>query len=184
MAKKTLSVRVVENVDKLQIEIGKLFDPLYRVSLERLQAEREYLYKRFKEVRRKRPRLVFAYKSRRSLWSVWYSPDRWEIKGRSVDEIAILSETVSRGIYDTADTLVHELAHFVNHALGIKDTSRDGRYHNTRFRYMANLFAREVDTFGRFGLAKTELTKELIAQGNRIKSKRSIYYHGVSQRKC
>ena len=55
------------------------------------------------------------------------------------------------GAVDVLGTLLHEASHALAHVRGIKDTSRQGRYHNRRFRDLAaevGLAVREVPVIG------------------------------------
>ena len=52
-------------------------------------------------------------------------------------ELVMSSESLARGGKDTLVTLIHEAMHAQAHATGIKDTSRQGRFHNDKFRSLA-----------------------------------------------
>lgn len=62
-----------------------------------------------------------------------FAPNRWG--GRH--EIMIAGESLMRPAIATAATLLHEGAHGLAEARGLKDTARDGRYHNETFRALA-----------------------------------------------
>ena len=49
----------------------------------------------------------------------------------------ISGEGLRRTAHDVLGTLLHEAAHALAHARGIKDTSRQGRYHNKHFKTLA-----------------------------------------------
>ena len=49
----------------------------------------------------------------------------------------ISGEGLRRTASDVLGTLLHEAAHALAHARGIKDTSRQGRYHNKHFKTLA-----------------------------------------------
>ncbi|NUW47016.1 hypothetical protein [Nonomuraea rhodomycinica] len=62
-------------------------------------------------------------------------PERWVLadgSGRR-PELFIAGELFAKGGRRTLLTLLHEAAHALAHARRIKDTSREGRYHNRRF---------------------------------------------------
>lgn len=65
-----------------------------------------------------------------------FSPERWDGKS-TIHEIMLAGESLERGAEATLGTLIHECAHLLAHARGIKDTSRQGRFHNKRFRELA-----------------------------------------------
>ena len=57
-----------------------------------------------------------------------HSPGRWNVNGQQYAEIMISGEGLRRSAPDVLGTLLHEAAHALAHARGIKDTSRQGRY--------------------------------------------------------
>ena len=161
-------------VDRLHVEVGKLFDRLFDLSIQRLEIADPTLYQKLIQANRKRPRVVIAVSSRRTLSLGWYSPNRWGGKRDAIDEIAILPGTTSAGIHETSNTLVHELAHFVNEALEIRDTCRDGRYHNRRFKGMAENFGLGVQKVTTYGYAATTISTELHRQVNTLVNRKQI----------
>lgn len=62
-------------------------------------------------------------------------------KGAALDlaigEMFVAGETLARGAEYTVETMLHEAAHVLAQVRGIKDTSRQGRWHNQRFRTLA-----------------------------------------------
>lgn len=62
-----------------------------------------------------------------------WSAARWEAEGQTLPEVFISGERISEGARPVLATLLHEAAHGLAHARGIKDTSRQGRWHNRRF---------------------------------------------------
>jgi hypothetical protein len=52
-------------------------------------------------------------------------------------ELFVATELVARGATEMFAVLLHEAAHTIASRRGIKDTSRQGRYHNGRFRMIA-----------------------------------------------
>ncbi|MET9486712.1 hypothetical protein [Nocardia sp. NPDC006630] len=63
-----------------------------------------------------------------------FAPDRW-IRGEyELHELFIGGEGLQRGGADVLGTLLHEAGHGVAVTRGIKDTSRQGRWHNDRYR--------------------------------------------------
>ena len=49
----------------------------------------------------------------------------------------VSGEGLQRGPVDVLGTLLHEAAHGLAHARGLRDTSRQGRYHNKRYAQLA-----------------------------------------------
>lgn len=63
-----------------------------------------------------------------------FAPNRW-IRGEyELHELFVGGEGLQRGATDVLGTLLHEAAHGVAVVRDIKDTSRQGRWHNERFR--------------------------------------------------
>lgn len=67
-----------------------------------------------------------------------FAGSRWVTTGeagrRSVAELFIGGEGLALGAVNVLGTLLHEAAHGVAHTRKIQDTSRQGRYHNARFK--------------------------------------------------
>lgn len=52
-------------------------------------------------------------------------------------EINICAEYLSRPFEKVAETLLHEMAHLHNLQIGVQDTSRNGTYHNKKYKETA-----------------------------------------------
>lgn len=64
-----------------------------------------------------------------------FAAGRWEhSKLGDLPELFLSGEGLSRGAVDVLGTLLHEAAHGVAFVRRVQDTSRQGRYHNRRFR--------------------------------------------------
>ena len=87
-----------------------------------------------------------------------HAPGRWNVNGEQTTEIMISGEGLRRTPHDVFGTLLHEAAHALAHARGIKDTSRQGRYHNKQFKNCAEELALTVTHDDRNGWAATTLT--------------------------
>jgi curved DNA-binding protein CbpA len=59
-----------------------------------------------------------------------HAPQRWHAAGTDRAEIMISGEGLARDAANVLGTLLHEAAHALAAVRGIKDTSRQGRYHN------------------------------------------------------
>ena len=66
-----------------------------------------------------------------------HAPQRWRVGLEDRAEIMISGEGLKRGAPAVLGTLLHEAAHALAAARGIKDTSRQGRYHNKRYKILA-----------------------------------------------
>ena len=67
----------------------------------------------------------------------YHAPGRWNVAGEQRAEIMISGEGLRRSAREVLGTLLHEAAHALAAERGIQDTSRQGRYHNTRFAQLA-----------------------------------------------
>lgn len=111
----------------------------------------------------------------------------WKLKGGTKDdlygEIQITGEGLARGGTDTLGTLLHELAHAYCHANNIKDTSNGNRYHNTKFKEVAEEFGLEIEKADVIGWSNTtvphetanEYAAEIEALGSAIRTHRLSY---------
>jgi hypothetical protein len=70
-----------------------------------------------------------------------FAPKSWEQTAKhdkgETHEIAISGEVLQRGGEGVLETLLHECAHLLAETREIKDTSRQGRFHNKRFKALA-----------------------------------------------
>lgn len=88
-----------------------------------------------------------------------FDPASWESKS-GTHEIMISGESLKRGAEATLGTLLHECAHALANARDIKDTSRQGRFHNKRFKFLAEEIGIEVENDPSIGWSITTLPKE------------------------
>lgn len=72
-------------------------------------------------------------------------------------ELFVGGEGLRRGAAPVLATLLHEAAHGVAHMRGIKDTSRQGRYHNTRFKLLGEELGLAITQAPTIGWSSTEL---------------------------
>jgi len=82
-------------------------------------------------------------------------------------EVFIGGEGLARGPADVLATLLHEAAHALAHVRGIKDTSRQGRWHNAKFKALAEELGIEVTKDDRIGWPPTAIpaaTRETSAE--------------------
>ncbi len=66
-----------------------------------------------------------------------FAPDRWQVAGTGRHEVLVGGEGLQRGPVEVLATLLHEAAHGLARTRQVKDTSRQGRYHNRRYAHLA-----------------------------------------------
>ncbi|AYG05540.1 hypothetical protein [Gryllotalpicola protaetiae] len=93
-----------------------------------------------------------------------FAANRWvageEGEQRSIHELFVSGEGLQRGAADVLGTLLHEAAHAAAEARGIKDTSRQGRYHNARFKAIGEEFGLRLEHDKAIGWSTTSLPAE------------------------
>ena len=87
-----------------------------------------------------------------------HAPDRWSVAGEHYAEVMISGEGLRRTARDVLGTLLHEAAHALAHERGIKDTSRQGRYHNRHFKTLADELGLTAVHDDRIGWSVTTIT--------------------------
>jgi len=91
--------------------------------------------------------------------------DTWvsDLNGNS-NEINIGAGTLSRPIENVCVTLIHEMTHYWNHIKGIKDTSNNNIYHNSRFKNTAEAHGLivEQEASKRYGYTKCYPSQDLL----------------------
>lgn len=75
-------------------------------------------------------------------------------------EINICAEYLSRPFEQIAETLLHEMVHLFNLQNKIQDTSRNGTYHNKKFKAAAEAHGLKVEQDSKYGWNRTELNDE------------------------
>ncbi len=84
---------------------------------------------------------------------------RWRVEdGADVGEVKIAGERMADGPAGVLSTLLHEAGHALAHVRKIKDTSRGGRYHNSRYRDLAESVGLVTSKGPRHGWHVTELS--------------------------
>jgi hypothetical protein len=89
-----------------------------------------------------------------------FAAERWQpasADGHYVHELMIGGEGLRRGADEVFATLLHEAAHALARARGIQDTSRQGRYHNKRFKQLGEELGLVIERDPRIGWSLTTL---------------------------
>ena len=92
-----------------------------------------------------------------------HAPGRWYVANQERTEIMISGEGLRRDAQSVLGTLLHEAAHALAAARGIKDTSRQGRYHNKHFKTLAEELGITVDFDGVIGWSITTVPDQTAA---------------------
>lgn len=82
------------------------------------------------------------------------------INSKNKYEIAIIGEFLNRGMYPVLSTLLHEMVHLHSLVNDIKDVSRNGTYHNKKFKRIAEDHGLIIEKAERIGWSVTTLTEE------------------------
>lgn len=93
----------------------------------------------------------------------WCSRDeRWSNADgtTALREVNIAAEHLSRSAAEIAETVMHEAVHVYTQHVGIMDTSRNGKYHNAKYRDAATSHGLTCEQVDGIGWARTGLTPE------------------------
>lgn len=94
-------------------------------------------------------------------WRAWTSDDDESVKASTgYFEITCCAEHLQRPIAEVVGTLLHEMVHLYCHMNGIKDTSRQGWYHNQQYKKAAEAHGLIVTKSDKYGWAHTKLDEE------------------------
>jgi hypothetical protein len=87
---------------------------------------------------------------------------RWLADGEVRGEVLLAGEALHLPPEQVFEVLLHEAAHGLNAARGVRDTSRGGRYHNARFQSAAEEVGLTAGQMRPHGWARTTLRPETI----------------------
>lgn len=88
---------------------------------------------------------------------------RWNHDGDQVHELVVASQRFADGPAQVLETLLHEAAHALCAARGVKDTSRQGRFHNAKYKAAAIEVGLSVEQ-GENGWNLTDLADGTVAR--------------------
>jgi hypothetical protein len=86
-----------------------------------------------------------------------HAPQRWHAAGADRTEIMVSGEGLARDAASVLGTLLHEAAHALAAARNIRDTSRQGRYHNQKYKTCAEELGITVEHDQRIGWSITSV---------------------------
>lgn len=112
------------------------------------------------------PRVVLhlgaGEQGRKLVWGHFWEA-RWAVAGKDRAEVMISGESLARTARETFQTLLHEAAHGIAATRKIADTSRGGRYHNKRYKALAEEVGLECEE-GAHGWNLTTIREETAAR--------------------
>jgi hypothetical protein len=86
-----------------------------------------------------------------------FAADRWQHGEERLPELFVSGEGLSGGAVSVLATLLHEAAHGVAATRGVQDTSRQGRWHNAKFKATAGELGLAVTKDSKLGWSASEL---------------------------
>ncbi|WP_329474993.1 hypothetical protein OG555_25110 [Kribbella sp. NBC_01484] len=89
-----------------------------------------------------------------------FAPVRWQHGEQRLAEVLISGEGLKRPVDEVFTTLLHEAAHALANVREIKDTSRQGRWHNQKFAELASELGLDATKDPRIGWSPCTLRKE------------------------
>jgi len=102
--------------------------------------------------------------ARRGLFKLGhFAAARWQVNGHRRAEVLVSGEGLQRGARDVLATLLHEAAHGLADARQVKDTSRQGRYHNRHYARLAAEVGLQVASVSATGWSQTTVGDQLAA---------------------
>jgi hypothetical protein len=101
--------------------------------------------------------LASGTETRQPRWG-HHAPGRWNVGNDQRAEVMISGEALRLTPAEVLAVILHEAAHALAHARGIKDTSRQGRYHNKHFKTCAELLGLAVEHDQRHGWSASKIT--------------------------
>jgi hypothetical protein len=102
--------------------------------------------------------------ARRGLFKLGhFAAARWQVADQRRAEVLVSGEGLSRGPVDVLGTLLHEAAHGLADIRQVKDTSRQGRYHNRHYARLAAEVGLDVACDAKTGWSQTTVPDKLAA---------------------
>jgi hypothetical protein len=103
--------------------------------------------------------LASGTESRQPRWG-HFASGRWQVHADERAEVMISGEALRLTPAEVLAVILHEAAHALAHARGIKDTSRQGRYHNKQFKIHADELGLTTEHDQRNGWSASKVTHD------------------------
>ena len=103
--------------------------------------------------------LASGTETRQPRWG-HFASGRWQVHDGERAEVMISGEALRLTPPEVLAAILHEAAHALAHARGIKDTSRQGRYHNTQFKIHAEQLGLVIEHDQRNGWSASKITHD------------------------
>lgn len=112
-----------------------------------------------------------------------FAAARWQRGEHTLSELFVGGEGLRRGVDELLATLLHEAAHGVAMTRELQDTSRQGRYHNTRFRTIGEELGLRLGHCATDGWSTTTLGEGTAARytGAAAELKRALVVHRLAE---
>ncbi|PZS32207.1 MAG: hypothetical protein DLM61_07345 [Pseudonocardiales bacterium] len=112
-----------------------------------------------------------------------FAAGRWQRGEDKLSELFIGGEGLRRGVIELLATLLHEAAHGVAMTRELQDTSRQGRYHNARFRAIGEELGLGLDHSATDGWSTTTLAEGTAGRytAAAAKLKRALVVHRLAE---
>lgn len=108
-------------------------------------------------------------------WST--KPGKDGLKDGGYYELNICAEHLQRPLPEVVGTLLHEMVHLHCIMQGIKDTSRNGWYHNDKYKAQAEAHGLVVEKTDKYGYSKTSLSPETLEWLSTITTEETFAIH-------
>lgn len=122
------------------------------------------------------PVITINYEKNNNVFGCYHTTEKWfnNSDDSGNKQINLSAQHLNRTFYELVGTLLHEMCHQYADELGIKDTSRNGTWHNKNFKEIAERHGLVCTKAEKIGFSVTTLTEE-----SKIKL-REKYPEGIS----
>ncbi len=127
------------------------------------------------------PSVIITIQSCKKAYGYITTRKIWKRATEQYYEINITAEYLARPIEEVLSTLLHEMVHLYCMVNNINDTSKNGTYHNKRFKEEAEKRDLKIEYVNYYGYTKTSPTEKLIEVIHEYGLNQSIEYYRQSE---